>query len=315
MFQYSLRELRGFTPATIRAAFNKSAEIINESGDLGSANVSSILTHIIHAANYGANRRHASDIVYGLDKIRSLAENKKLVLSSDDEPFDEIITFGVREDGVDHNSYIMSTLLQSRHNTTGYVFPKHTYRQILAVRMRVWIDGDRHCIRVDFSLRDITNSIHSIDPVDMMPDTYAIRNMPFEDLKNPEPTEERNRIDDEEIKALKEKGYQYYAMRGIPQDILAAELCEGVIKCAELFGAYDSRVPDTQCANTSPYGKNAIARLYVTPEHTFIVSWIQPEYKYFSEVTDLLASAKSAFRNAFDPNPDQDPGPECNGNA
>ena len=45
-------------------------------------------------------------------------------------------------------------------------------------------------------------------------------------------TEERNRIDDEEIKALKEKGYQYYAMRGIPQDILAAELCEGVIKCA-----------------------------------------------------------------------------------
>lgn len=288
---YTLDDLRGYTPATVRSAFNQSAEITSEHGDLGNVNVTGILTRIIQAAGR-LNERYASDALFGLDKIRFIAENGS-VLDEADKPFDEILTFGIREDGIDHNAYIMSNLLETRHMPTGYVFAKQRYRKILAVRMRAWMDKDYRRARADFSLRDLTNAFHTLDPADLSDDGWSVRNMPFENRSNPEPTDPRNRTDHAEIDKLRAEPYAGFRSRKILDDILRAEGCEGGVRAIEIDGVRDPRVPEPK----DP-GQDAVCRVYRAGKGIYAVSWIQPGYAYYDKVLEGIGRAKAALEKA-----------------
>lgn len=288
---YNLENLRGCTPATIRSAFNRSAEIMSEKGDLGNTNVTGILTRIIRETSR-FNERYASDVLYGLDKIRFMAEQNAM-LDDGHGPFDEILTFAIREDGVDHNAYVMATLLRTRHMPTEYVFAKHEYRKILAVRMRAWADGDCRRARADFSLRDITNAFHKLDPADLSADGWSVRNMPFEGRVNPEPTEPRDRIDQAGIEQLRGEGYKTFRPRGIPGDVLRAEGCEGDVAAIEIDGVWAAPVPEPEKSE-----KNAVCRVYRAGKGVYAVAWIQPYYAYFDSVLEEIEKAKAAMAAA-----------------
>lgn len=282
---YDIDGLRGMTPATIRAAFNHAEEISEEYGDMGSVNATGIMTKIMHAVGR-YNDRWATDALYGLDKIRALSD-RKFVLDDRYGNFDEIICFGVREDGVDHNAYIMCHLLESRHMPQGYVFPKHRYRSVLAVRMRAYPDGSR--IRVDFSLREIINQFHGIDPADLDGTGFRLKDLPMPDLANPVPTEERDRTDDTEIKKARRGGYVSFGSAPVHPDVLESEGSGTGVRCIEITGFYPPIVPPP----SKPHD-NAVCRVYALGDHV-AVCWINRWYEYHDDVKQEIRKAKAAF--------------------
>ena len=121
------------TPATIRVAFEAESKGIKEESNMGGMNISSILTNIIQETGRFAERL-ASDVLCDIDTIRLLCENAYPL----EEDIDEVLGLGIRRDGVDGNNFLLSRLAGSVCGPmSGYVFPEHIYRKILAVRVRV----------------------------------------------------------------------------------------------------------------------------------------------------------------------------------
>lgn len=288
---FDIDVLRGLTPATIRAAFNRSEEILEEHGDAGNTNVTGIMTRILQCAGR-FSERWTSDCLYGLDKLRALA-GEKFTLDGE-KNFDEVISFGIREDGVDHNDNIMSNLLQSRSLPAGYVFPKRSYRRILAVRMRAWADKRFYCVRVDFSLRDITSALYAIDPVDLVPgDQFKLVQLPNENKTSPEPTDEKFRTDQVEIRKLKEEGYKTFSARDVTPEELEKDGCSCDVKCIEIGGLWDPAVPPAKDPASC-----AVCRVYLAGEGRFIVTWINDWYRYYDDVKKQIERAKAALLDA-----------------
>ena len=173
------------TPATVRTAFQKQPILLAESGNLGNVNVTSILTHVIQVTGRFAER-YASDVLYSLDDIRALVDGNfegGLVL---DKPIDEILVMGIRRDGVDHASFLLSRLLGTkRGGLDPYVYPEHVYRAILAVRVQIVNDAPGPA-KVVCTLKDITNAIIKVDPADLDADGKPLP-IPYEN-GNPVPT-------------------------------------------------------------------------------------------------------------------------------
>lgn len=288
---YDIEALRGMTPATIRAAFNKSEEICEEHGDMGNTNATGILTKVMHEIGR-LNERWASDGLYGLDKIRSVA-GENFDFRKD---LDEIITFGIREDGVDHNSYVMSRLLQGRSMPAGYVFPKRDYRKILAVRIRTGEDKDLHRIRTDFSLRDITNALHSIDPADLVPgDQFKLIELPNDDRENPEPTEILDRVDKAGLRKLKEEGYKTFRSRTVGIEELEKDGCSGDVACIEIDGFWDPRVPAPK-----NIADCAVCRVYLCDGLHIVVAWTDRWYQCYDAVKAQIEKAKAALLDSYE---------------
>lgn len=154
------RHLINYTPATIRKAFAGASTIVNETGNQGSINITSILTRIIQDAGRFCER-YASDILYEIKNLQTLCDMYDL-----EEPIDEIITFGLRENGSDHNAYIMNQLANSRQGSP-YASATPYYRRVLAVHCRVYRDPDYSTPCVECELRDITHKFLTIDPADI----------------------------------------------------------------------------------------------------------------------------------------------------
>ena len=286
--KYDIDALRGQTPATIRAAFNNADEIMEEYGDMGSVNATGIMTRIMHATGT-LNERWATDALYGLDKIRALSE-QPFCLDDAYGDFDEIITFGIRRDGVDHCAYVMSHLAESRHTLDGYSYPEHRYRRILAVRMRAYPDKHLHRIRVEFSLRDITDKLSKIDPVDLTPGLLHLVQLPAEDKKNPVPTEERDRVDKTEIAKARAGGYASFGSMAIASDILIKEGCSEGVRCIEIGGVHPAIVPPPKDPR-----ENAVCRVYMAPDKSVSICWIDRWYVHYDSVKDLVEKAKAAL--------------------
>ena len=182
------------TPATIRYAFDKHENIICiEHGDLGSINISDILTRIIQDTGRFVER-WASDCLITIDHINSLAKTTYKL----EQEIDEIYCLGLRRDGVDHNSYIMNTLMK---NQRGYLdcftSAEPYYRRVLAVRVHVWLDEEFHSVRVECTLKDLTSSFSRINKADLdengklIPSPYKNGNpVPIDPYKKPEPKED-----------------------------------------------------------------------------------------------------------------------------
>lgn len=137
------------TPATIREAFDKHTNsIVIDTGALGDINITSTISKIIQDVGRFAERFN-SDCIYGIQDIMYLCQNKYPM----EQPIDEIFTFGIRADGVDHNGYIMS---QINNGLTNYCRTTPYYRRILAVRVSVNKTRD-HYQEVIVDLKDITH--------------------------------------------------------------------------------------------------------------------------------------------------------------
>lgn len=155
------------TPATIRVAFESESKGIKEESYMGDMNISSILTRIIQETGRFAER-FASDVLYDIDTIRVLCENTYSL----EEDIDEVFGLGIRQSGVDGNNFLLSRLESSvRGPKSGYVFPEHIYRKILAVRVQVSVERseDGYALgrpRVMCELKDISNRFSHLDAAD-----------------------------------------------------------------------------------------------------------------------------------------------------
>lgn len=149
------------TPATIRMAFDSAAPLITCEGNMGSINISDILTRVIQDAGRFCEH-YASDILYGLDRIRTLCDNKYDL----EETIDEIFSFGLRECGSDHNAYILNQLANSRAGGP-YVYAMPYYRRVLAVRVHVYVDPQWSTPRCVCELRDISHKFLHLNKADI----------------------------------------------------------------------------------------------------------------------------------------------------
>lgn len=152
------------TPATIRYTFDKqNTSICKEHGDLGSINITDILTRIIQDTGR-FTENWASDCLYTIAHIRNLCENTYPL----EQEIDEIYCLGIRKNGVDHNAYIMNQLMQSQRGYLDtYVFAEPYYRRILAVRVHVFKEDGISSPRVECELKDLTTSFHQINKADL----------------------------------------------------------------------------------------------------------------------------------------------------
>lgn len=286
MNKFDIDRLRGQTYATIRAAFNSSNEILEEYGDAGSCNITGILTRIIQDVGR-FSERWSSDALYGMDHLRDLAGEH---YSLRDQPeFDEIFTFGIRQDGVDHGSYVLCNLAKSRDRFTGYVFPKRDYRRVLAVRCRARFVPGLNATRAWFSFRDITNGFHAIETADLKdPKSDDIIELPLESWTSPEPQESRQ-TDKEDVRKAMEDGFKSFSLRpadGKLYEELAKQGCSGDFTCFEVLGYYNmDKVP----ADKNP--GIPVCRVFVMNDKTRIAAWLQPEYAWYDEAKQYVESA------------------------
>ena len=181
-------ELVNRTPATVRRAFWESPTLKKElSSSPGQMNVTSILTAAMQIAGRFAER-YVSDLLYELDRIRTLVGDGYVL----DRDFDEIIVKAVRKDGVDGESFFLSRLEKTLHPMgfqakpwEMYTSPETIYRRVLGCR--VWAESPRYGSpgRMGCELRDLTNSLLRMNQADFDDDGKLL--MPPYDGGNPVP--------------------------------------------------------------------------------------------------------------------------------
>lgn len=181
-------ELVNRTPATVRRAFWESPTLKKElSSSPGQMNVTSILTAAMQIAGRFAER-YVSDLLYELDRIRTLVGDGYVL----DRDFDEIIVMAVRKDGVDGESFFLSRLEKTLHPMgfqakpwEMYTSPETIYRRVLGCR--VWAESPRYGSpgRMGCELRDLTNSLLRMNQADFDDDGKLL--MPPYDGGNPVP--------------------------------------------------------------------------------------------------------------------------------
>lgn len=288
---FDIDALRGCTYATIRAAFNNSDEIMEEYGDMGSANITGIMTKVMQDVGR-FSERWSSDALYNLDHLRDIAGRAARI----EEPFDEIFAFGIRADGVDGNTFLVQRIADTRDYMTGYVFPLRTYRRILAVRATACREKGLSSVRARFSLRDLTHAFHSIDTADLQDPgdkMSKLRDVPFEGGKSPEPYDEKARVDKVYIQKLKEEGYKSFGSREIGELELAKDGCFGNIRCIEVDGFWDPAVPAPRHPSDC-----AVCRVYLASGKDIIIAWLTDWYQACDGVLREIEKAKAALLGA-----------------
>lgn len=266
-----LKEHAGYTYATIRTAFNRSSELVYEYGDMGDINISSILTKAIQdVGRFSEN--WSSDVVYAMDMLRDLSQEKK----KPEEEYDEVFVFGIRKDGVDCRTALMHRLLESRDPGpfNGFVHADRAYRRVLAVRVRLHADG-----RADFSLRDISNGFSRIDPVDM--EEGRLKDVPFADGRNPQPSGDGFAIDPVDIERIRKNGYVRFEAAELEGSDLVKDGCSEDVGCTGIYGSY----PDGISIGKSE--DNCVCRIYRV-SGSCAVCWTNRWYECYPEAKELV---------------------------
>lgn len=278
----NINDLRGQTYATVRRAFNSAAEICYEYGDMGSVNNTGILIHIIQdVGRFSEN--WSSDALLDLERLRQLSHATFTL----DSPFDEIITFGIRRDGVDHMGYLMNRLLETMDRTWGYIYPERKYRRILAVRIRAHRDKALSCTRVDFSLRNITNALHGVEDADLMPDRMSAVQLPFPDGISPEPVSAKANIDMADIRRIMKEGYVRFEAVPVPASVIDAEGTCRCVACTGIYGRYPDSVP-----RKPKMDEDCVCRVYRFGNGQAAVCWLNRLYMGYEEAIRLVDEAK-----------------------
>lgn len=277
-----INELRGQTYATVRRAFNSAGEICYEYGDMGSVNNTGILTRIIQDVGR-LSESWSSDALINLERLRQLS-HATFVL---DRPFDEIVTFGIHRDGVDHMGYLMNRLLETMDRTWGYIYPERMFRRILAVRIRAHRDEEFSCTRVDFSLRDIMNTLHGVEDADLMPDRASAVPLPFPGGTNPEPASVKDNIDLADIRRIMKNGYVRFEAVPVPASVIDAEGTCRCVACTAIYGRYPDNVP-----RKPRMDEDCVCRVYRFGNGQAAVCWLNRLYMGYEEAIKLVDEAK-----------------------
>lgn len=143
---------------TLLAAFDAQSDVLAREGPYsGKLNPSAIVTKIIQDTGRFAER-FASDAVYGIEDILDFSEADAVPCQG----FDALICFGIRRDGVDHDNWIMSRLMDGMSpRPNGYIYPTKDYRRVLIARAEV--RGRERTL----TLKDVTDKFIRIDPRDL----------------------------------------------------------------------------------------------------------------------------------------------------
>lgn len=152
------------TPNYLRKCFDTAdnGPEIKATGQVGNINISSIITKLIQETGR-FTENYASDLLYDIDHVIAMTEKHKVMPGEN-----VIIGFGIRENGVDGNSFLMNRLKDSL-GYYGYPDYARNYRKIYAVRIRNrykqpnMLDGIPDC---EVILRDITHSLNKMDERD-----------------------------------------------------------------------------------------------------------------------------------------------------
>lgn len=143
------------TTSTIREAFARSKKTLGTercSVDR-SINLSDIATLLIQNVGRFAER-YASDFLISWDAVKDIIKNA--------EPGTTYIeVFAIRRCGVDGNSYLMSNLRNTLDRFTGFARPENHYRKILAVEIKLPVDGG-----IEVTLKDITDDCYKLSKED-----------------------------------------------------------------------------------------------------------------------------------------------------
>ena len=107
---------------------------------------------------------HASDLIIHLAELQPFIQQDCVPEWDDAQPHRWTMGMGLREMGVDGNSFIMERILETK-STYGYVHPNHVYRKVLAIDVLDTKDDDgiKRCVR----LVDISNNLYKIAPEDV----------------------------------------------------------------------------------------------------------------------------------------------------
>lgn len=102
--------------------------------------------------------RYASDLLCTLSTIEAFTKN---ALVQNNERW--VIGIGLRENGVDHNEFIVNQLVQTRGGSISpYVYPSRIYRKLLLLDITDTL-GEAFHTRT-FTLIDATHLLTKIDP-------------------------------------------------------------------------------------------------------------------------------------------------------
>lgn len=165
--------------STLARILCQAASNIEEHGNMGYINITSITTRIIQEAGRYVNS-WASDALYGLDHIRELCENEYPL----QEDIDEIFVFGLRRNGVDHGNYVMHEMSKDLNPFNPYLRAQPYYRKVLAVRVTISANRNENGVplskpRVTCELKDLTDAFLRLNDADKGPDGKVMM-APFE---------------------------------------------------------------------------------------------------------------------------------------
>lgn len=126
-------------------------------------NISEIQSELIYLTGRFCER-YASDLICTLKELEpfcmptQIKENNRW-----------IIGVGIRDHGVDHNSFIICRLHQDNPAYQQFISVPRTYRKLLAIDIRDTIVDTHSAIR-SFTLYDLTNDVTQLEETDL--DTY-----------------------------------------------------------------------------------------------------------------------------------------------
>ncbi len=141
------------TPEYLKICYENAKIILHTEGQVGSVNLSDILTFLIQNTGRFVER-YASDLFIIWQNVETMVNQTKNRKGL--PPEEAIIYFGLRKQGVDNNSYIMINLKETAvpvENDAFYIDYEKTYRKLFAIK--ITIDNNYMC---HVMLREITKT-------------------------------------------------------------------------------------------------------------------------------------------------------------
>lgn len=145
-------------PETLRLAYNRTETIAADAyGSFKDINLSSIASLLIQECGRWTDR-YASDFLITWDSVRSMLEDE---CTPDKGPVEGLFLFGIRQDGVDHTSFLMSRIKRDIRPYQPAYADTHEYRRIYALYIYA-CHGHVEC-----QLKNISNAFTTIAKEDM----------------------------------------------------------------------------------------------------------------------------------------------------
>lgn len=106
---------------------------------------------------------YASDLLITMSELQPFLHQERVPEWDEDKPHRWILGVGIREMGVDGNTFIMQRIAETK-SSYGYLHPNHIYRKILAIDITDTRDDTG--VKRSIQLVDISRNLYTIIPED-----------------------------------------------------------------------------------------------------------------------------------------------------